>query len=114
MAPVPATVVITFKDMPNDETLRSSLEARCQEFAEEFPETTRFEITVSPDGNGHNAHGHVTGDHTEVALHAEAIEPGHAADRLLDKLIRQLRRVHEKRIFGHRREAQQAQLKRRG
>ncbi|UCE85955.1 MAG: HPF/RaiA family ribosome-associated protein [Deltaproteobacteria bacterium] len=113
MAAVPPTVVITFKDMPNDESLRRSLEARCHEFAEEFPETTRFEITVSPDGNGHNALGHVTGDRTEVTSHADAIEAGHAADRLLDKLIRQLRRVHEKRVFVRRREAQQAQLKRR-
>lgn len=112
MAAVSPTVVISFKDMETDETLRQLVEARCLEFAEEFPETTRFEITLRPDGVGHVAHGHVTGSHTEVATHAEAIDPSHAADRLLDKLVRQLRRVHEKRIFAHRREAQQAQLKR--
>lgn len=106
------TIVISFKDMEPDEDLRGALEARCRAFGGEFPETTRYEITLSPDGTGHVAHGHVTGSHTELASHAEAMEPGHAADRLLDKLVRQLRRVHDKRIFAHRREAQQAQLKR--
>ena len=112
MAEDAPTVVVSFKDMPTEEPVRRSVEARCLEFAEEFRETTRFEITLSPDGAGYIAHGRVTGRRTEVATHAEAVEAGHAADRLLDKLLRQLRRVHDKRIYGPRREAQQAQNKR--
>ena len=107
-------VVIHFKEMEADEELRRALEERCRDLAAEFPETTRFEISLTPDGVGCVAHGHVTGRDTELATHAQEKEAGHAADRLLDKLVRQLRRVHDKRIFAHRREAQQAQLKKRG
>ena len=113
MAAARPTVVIAFKDMETDESLRESVDSRCREYAAEFPEIARLEITIAPDGAGHNAHGHVTGSNIEVATHAEAKEPGHAVDRLLDKLVRQLRKQHDKRIFAHRREAQQTQLKRR-
>ena len=47
-----------------------------------------------------------------LATHASAVEPGHAADQLLDTLRQQLRRAHDKRIFTRRREAQQRNPKR--
>lgn len=107
------SVVISFKDLPVNESVRQTLEAGCQRLAAEFPETSRYELTVAPDGAGHSAHAHVTGRSTEVASHAQAVELGEAVDRLLDKLERQLRRVHEKRIFSPRREAQKDNVKRR-
>lgn len=98
--PTTPAVVISFKDIDPQEDVREQIEKRCQQLAETFPETTKFEITIEPDGTGHTAHGHVTGRATEVATHAGGLEPGVAADRLLDKLERQLRRVHDKKKIG--------------
>ena len=42
---------------------------------------------------------------TDVGAQAEASEPGPAADQVLDKLERQLRTLHDKRIFSQRRDA---------
>ncbi len=107
-----ASVMISFKDLPADERVREEVEQRCRQLAEEFPETTRFEITLAPDGAGHTAHGRVTGKLIEVATHAEAMEIAQAAGQLLDRVQRQLRRVHDKRIFAPRREAQRSHPKR--
>ena len=110
MTTTPA-VVISFKDIETDEDVRDEIEKRCRQLAETFPETTKFEITLEPDGAGHTAHGHVTGRATEVVTHAAGMEVGQAADRLLDKLARRLRRVHDKKIFNHRRNAQRTSPK---
>lgn len=106
-------IVISFKDMAADEQIRESLEDGCRRLAKEFPATTRFEVTLTPDGAGHTAHGHVTGRNTEVAAHTEAIELGAAAVRLLDTLERLLRKVHDKHIFKNRRRAAQLTPKKR-
>ena len=106
------SVVISFKDISVNDGIRETLEAGCQRLAGEFPETTRFELTLSPDGAGHMAHAHVTGRSTEVATHARGVELGEAADKLLDKLERQLRRVHDKHVFAPRRDAQKSNPKR--
>jgi ribosome-associated translation inhibitor RaiA len=107
------TVVISFKDMPAHEELREVLEAGIQHLADEFPETTRFELTLSPDGVGHTAHAHVAGRGTQVAAHTEAIEVGAAAHRLLDTLERLLRKVHDKHVFKERKRAAKRTPKRR-
>lgn len=107
-------IVVSFKDMPSDETVRESAEKACIALAAEFPETTRFEVTIAPDGVGHVANGHVTGRSTEIAAHAAAIEPGHAADKLVDMLHKQLRKVHDKHRFGQRRASMQEEQRKRG
>jgi ribosome-associated translation inhibitor RaiA len=107
-----AVIFVSFKDMPTDEELREAVEARCRTLAGEFPELTQVEVTITPDGTGHSATGHVNGKSTRLATHAIAVEPGHAADQLLDTLRQQLRRAHDKRIFSRRREAQQRNPKR--
>ena len=105
-------VVIHFKDISTDEELRESLELRCRRLAEEFQEVVRVEISLYEDGAGFGAHGHATGKGTDVATHAVASETHPAADQVLDKLERQLRRSHDKRIFSQRREAQRDPPKR--
>jgi ribosomal subunit interface protein len=111
MAQTP-TLVMHLKETSSDDRLRESIEKRCQRLADEFREVTRFEISLSEDGAGFTAHGRVTGKNTHVATHAGAPEPRPALDSLLDKVERQLRRVHDKRIFGQRREAQRDPPKR--
>ncbi len=106
------TVAVSFKDTHHSDRVQEEVERRCGLLAEEFPETTKFEITLAPEGAGFTAHGHVTGRHTDVAGHGEGAQPGEAADRLLDKLERALRKVHDKKIFKNRREARKAEAKR--
>jgi ribosomal subunit interface protein len=107
-----ASVVISFKDMDSSKRVRREVQARCDALAEEFPETTRFEVILSVDGNDHTAQGHVTGNHTEAAGQAKAPELQQAADKALDALERQLRKLHDKKIFAQRREAQRASERR--
>jgi ribosome-associated translation inhibitor RaiA len=107
-----AVIAVHFKDMPVHGGVRDAIEDRCRALAEEFPELTHVEVTLTPDGGGHAASGRVTGRATDLATHAAAAEPGHAADRLLDTLRQQLRRSHDKRVFARRRSAQRENPKR--
>jgi ribosomal subunit interface protein len=100
-----AVVAVHFKDMSVIESVRELVERRCAELAEEFPELTHVHVTLAPDGKGHHASVHATGRSTEIATHAQAREPGHAADQVLDTVRHQLRRTHDKRRFAHRRRA---------
>jgi ribosomal subunit interface protein len=106
-------LVLNLKESSSNDALREHVEQRIAELGNEFPEVTRIEITLSEDGASYTAHGRVTGKNTEVAPHATgAPEPRPALDALLDKIERQLRRAHDKRIFAQRREAQRDPPKR--
>lgn len=107
------SVVTTFKDLPNDDDVRDAIDRRCEHLAREFREISRIEITLAEDGAGVAVHGHVTGKSRDVVAHAEASEAGPAADKVLDKIERQLRTLHDKRIFSQRREAQRDPPKKR-
>ncbi len=104
MSRIPS-VVLHFRDLDIDETVRDAVHRRCDHLADEFHEVSRFEVTIAGDGVGYSAHGHATGKNTDIATHANAEAPRAASDQVLDKIERQLRRVHEKRIFARRREA---------
>ena len=99
------SVVLHFRDVEVDEAVRESVHRRCDHLADEFQEVNRFELTISDNGTGFSVHGHATGKNTDVATHADAGAARAASDQVLDKIEKQLRRVHEKRIFGRRREA---------
>jgi ribosome-associated translation inhibitor RaiA len=105
------TVVVRFKDAENDEDLREDIERRARELAEEISETSRFEIQLAPDGIGFRANGHVLGKGIDVTTHGEGSDLRVATDQLFRRLVRQLRRAHEKRIFLRRREAQKSSPK---
>ena len=96
-----------------DERMRASIERRCQTLAEEFQEVSRFEFTLTLEGAGYQVHGHATGKNTDIATHADATDPGPAADMVIDKIAKQLRKNHDKRIFAQRRDAQRDPPKRR-
>lgn len=101
-----ASVVVRFKDFANHPEIREILEARCQHLAQEFPETTKFELTLSLDADDVVAHAHATGKRTQVAAHSRTSDLRKSGEVALDKLERELRREHDKRIFAPRREAQ--------
>ena len=106
------TVTVSFKDIQHSDRVQEEVERRCGLLAVEFPETTKFEVTLAPEGSGYTAHAHVTGRHTNVTSHAPGSQLGEAADKMLDKLERALRKVHDKKIFKNRREAQKHDAKR--
>ena len=109
-----ATVVVHFKDIETDETLREAVQQGCEHLSEEFREVNRFEVTIAEDGGvGFEVHGHATGKGTDVATQATAEKARAAADQVLDKIERQLRKIHDKRIFAQRRDAQRDPPKRR-
>lgn len=105
-------LVVHFKDVEHDSDLEEALERRCEHLGEEFPETRRFELSLSPERNEISAHAKVTGKNTSVASHASAPDARQAADNALDRLERELRKDHDKRIFKPRREAMRKQPKR--
>jgi ribosome-associated translation inhibitor RaiA len=107
-----AKVIIHFKDVKQNDILQETLENRCHHLADEFPETTRYEITIGLDKNEVGAHAHVTGKNTSVSAHATAPDPRQAGEVALDKLERELRKEHDKRIFAPRREAKRSRIKR--
>jgi ribosomal subunit interface protein len=100
------TVVTTFKDIDNDERVQEVIEKRCEQLGAEFQELARVEVTLEGNGNGYMVHAHATGKGRDVGAQAEASELLPATDRLLEKVERQLRKLHDKRIFSQRREAQ--------
>ena len=104
------SVVLHFRDVEVDETVRESVHRRCDHLADEFHEVNRFELTISENGAGFSVHGHATGKNTDVATHADAEAARAASDQVLDKIERQLRRGHEKRIFSRRREARRERI----
>ena len=106
------TVVLHVRDVTVKDSVREAIDKHCGRLVEEFREVKRFEITISGDGLGYEIHGRATGKNTEVATQAAASEAGPAADQLFDRIERQLRKVHDKRIFGQRRLAQRDPPKR--
>ena len=107
------TVVTNFKDVSASATVRELIERRCEHIAEEFHEVRRMEVTLTEDGQGFTAHGHFPTKGHDVEAHANASDLGPAADKLLDKIERQLRTLHDKKIFSQRREAQRNPAKKR-
>jgi ribosomal subunit interface protein len=105
-------VVVHFREIPNSEKVRTSIEARCEQLSAEFEEVTRFEITFAPLGAEVEAHGHATGKSTDVVTQASGKNLRAAGDQVLEKIERQLRKMHDKRIFSQRREAQRNPAKR--
>ena len=106
------TVVVHVRDVTVKDSVRKAIDKHCGRLVEEFREAKKFEITISGDGLGFEIHGRVTGKNTEIDTQAAASEPGPAADQLFDKIERQLRKLHDKRIFSQRRLAQKDPPKR--
>ena len=107
-AETPATVTIHFRDLERDDDTLEALERRCQDLSSTFPETTHYELSLSSETVAITANGHVRGKGIDFAASASSSDARVSAERVLDKLERELRREHDKRIFGHRREARRS------
>ncbi len=106
------TVVIHFKEVEHNEPLRDSIEQQCQLLASNFHEITRIEVSLEQSAAGFTAHGHVTGKGIDIGTQSEASQLAPAADIVFGKIERQLRKIHDKRIFSQRRDAQRDPPKR--
>ena len=84
-----SSVVISFKDIDAQDKVRDAVEKRCEALAEEFPETTRYELTLQADANSSfEASCHVTGKKTSTAAHINSADNARqAGDQVLDKLV---------------------------
>ncbi|MCG8589900.1 MAG: HPF/RaiA family ribosome-associated protein [Proteobacteria bacterium] len=102
------SVVIRFKDLHNDPTVREHLEKRCARLASRVNDLTRLELTLTPNAGEFAASGQAAARGISVAAHAAAEDIHLVGERVLDKLERELRREHDKRIYGRRRTAQKA------
>jgi ribosome-associated translation inhibitor RaiA len=98
-------VVVHFGEVEHDEQLRENIETQCHRLTDEFPEITKIEIGLKADGMGFEAHGHVTGKGIDIATAGTASALPPAADLVFNKAERQLRKIHDKRIFTQRRGA---------
>lgn len=107
------TITIRFKDIEHDDATHDELERRLRHLAETFPETTHCELGLSTDALDIRAHVLVRGRGIDLAAHAAARDPRAAGDAAIDKLERELRKVHDKRIFSRRRSARSSDTRRR-
>jgi len=102
-----------WRNLPADETTDQYLERRCDHLMTEFPEAESFEISLNVEGKEIECHAHVDGKRTRLAAHASGAQSSRqAAESVLDKLEREMRKDHDKRIFASRRKAQKSQTKR--
>lgn len=106
------SVVIHFGEVEHDEQLRESIETQCDRLANEFREISKIEISLTANGAGFEAHGHVTGKGIDIATQATAEELNPATHLVFGKAEKQLRKIHDKRIFSQRRGAQRDPAKR--
>ena len=111
--PDDATLVIRFKDIEHDDDVHSHLESRLRQIAQDFPEAAHCELHLSADATEVTALAHASGKRIDLAAHAATQDPRAAGELALDKLQRELRREHDKRIFSRRREARRDQERRR-
>jgi ribosomal subunit interface protein len=100
-----SSVVIHFGEVEHNDQLKENIENQCQRLSHEFPEITKIEIGLKVNGMGFEAHGHVTGKGIDIATAATADTIPPAADLVFNKAERQLRKIHDKRIFTQRRGA---------
>jgi ribosomal subunit interface protein len=97
---------IHFQDLPPSEPHRDDCEERVTLLREQFPETSKYEVTLTHNGSAHEAHVHVTGKDLELASSGQHHGLHEAIVDAFDKVSRQLRKHRDKQIFSRRREAQ--------
>ena len=97
---------MNFRDTPHSEAVQGECEGLAQTLRDEFPETTRVEVTVCHERDEYDAHVHVTGRDIDMAARAKSRDSVVVAAReAFTKAHAQLRKHHEKLIFKPRRDA---------
>lgn len=96
---------MNFRDTPHSDVVAGECEGLAQGLRDEFPETSRVEVTVGHDRGEYEAHVHVTGKDVDMASSGTSRESVLLAARdAFHKAHAQLRKHHDKAIFKHRRD----------
>jgi ribosome-associated translation inhibitor RaiA len=96
---------MNFRDTEHSELIQTECESLAQGVRDEFPETSRVEVTVGHDRGEYEAHVHVTGKDIDLAASAKSRDSIVVAAReAFSKAHAQLRKHHDKAIFKHRRD----------
>ena len=90
-------------DLENPEEIRDACSRRATELQDEFPETTRLEATLQRVGVEYEMHVRAHGKDLEVASRGRAADALGSVNEAFEKTRRQLRKHHDKLIFGPRR-----------
>lgn len=96
---------IHFHDLRSSESIRQECERLANNLRESFPETSKFEVRLSLNGELHETHIHVTGKDLEVASSAKHRELRDSVTDAFQRIQKQLRKRHDKQIFTRRRDA---------
>ncbi len=97
------SVRILFQDLAHENGIQRECERFVGELQEEFPETFKYEVTLTHSRGEHETHVHVTGKDLEVAAHATERELGEAVIEAFDRVRKQLRKHRDKRTGRKRR-----------
>jgi ribosome-associated translation inhibitor RaiA len=96
---------MNFRDTEHSPEIQSECEGLAQGVRDEFPETSRVEVTVGHDRGEFESHVHITGKDIDLVASAKSRESLIAAARdAFHKAHAQLRKHHDKAIFKHRRD----------
>jgi ribosomal subunit interface protein len=98
---------IHFQDTPHTERTKQECERWVGVLEDEFPEVSKFEVTLTHAGDEHDIHVHITGKDLSFAARAKDRDQHTAIEDAFEKLRRQLRRHHDKQIFARRRDGKQ-------
>ena len=102
---------IHYQDVPHSERVRAECEELTNGLLQEFPESSKYEVTISQSGSDYEAHLHVTGKDLGINSKARGKEMRDTVVEAFEKAQRQLRKHHDKVIFGRRREAHKSSNK---
>lgn len=100
---------MNFRDTPHSPVIHDECESLAQSVRDEFPETSRVEVTVGHDRGEYEAHVHVTGKDIDLAASAKSRDSIVVAARdAFHKAHAQLRKHHDKVVFKPRRDGHKA------
>lgn len=98
------TFRIHFQDVEHSNFLHEKCETLSRALQQEFPETLRFEVTMTQNGEERATQVHVTGKDVDFASTASSKSAPESVNDAFDRLRKQLRKHHDKLIFKRRRE----------
>jgi ribosome-associated translation inhibitor RaiA len=99
---------IRFQEVPQSKAVHRECERLAGELQEEFPEISRFDVSVTHDGDDREMHLHITGKDVDLSARAQSRETREVVTQVFDRIRKQLRRHHDKQIFAHRRSVQKS------
>lgn len=102
---------IHFQDVAHSDRTKDECEQLAGGLQDEFPDVEKLEVTVSRTGDDYHTHLHVIGKQISVNSTAQSREQSETLVEAFDKAHTQLRKHHDKVVFGRRRDAQKSSPK---